>query len=577
MAKTKSNQKKDRFRQLQQDKRAFERLFELIARYIDMRTVSFSDEGRTQNINLIPEDVINNDVSHIADSSSSALLGALWPNGANSFRIDRHRSIRDSEAVRQWFKNVVNPVMLDAMDNHENGLLIALEEAISELNSYGVGSVNIKDNANNFNKPISYTCWDVKSNFIAENEDGFIDTVYRMRSRTVDQLVGEYGIDNVSASTAKLFKANKLDEKVLVLISIEPRPKNQQKSFTNLGMPFESYHQEYDTGKKLREGGFPEFPVPTARYKKKPDETWGRGAGGQAMPDVIELNVVWEALTMAFEKFLDPPLGLIDDGRMGGTDVDSSPGGLTVLSVDSIVNNINNIIAPLFQTGEPSGAIVLTEKILDSVSKHFMLDRLLDLNNQTEMTLGEANIRDRLRSDSLRKVYARLTAELFIPIINRSFNILFRRGMFGVIPGSEQHMELLLMGKDVVILPDEIIHAILQDKDFYEIRFISPAARMLQLEEAQGIVEVLRVTTEAGAVFPQALDSFNIDEMLKRLAQILGVSIDVLNSTEVVQNIRSNRAAAQADAAQLETADKIADIQMKQSQSTAQSQNVQGA
>ena len=94
---------------------------------------------------------------------------------------------------------------------------------------------------------------------------------------------------------------------------------------------------------------------------------------------------------------------------------------------------------------------------------------------------------------------------------------------------------------------------------------------MLQTEEANGIISVLRVTTEAGAVFPNALDSFNIDAMLKRLSQILGVSIDVLNSTETVQLIRQGRAEAQAAQTQLEQADVIADINMKNSQAAAQS------
>ena len=280
-------------------------------------------------------------------------------------------------------------------------------------------------------------------------------------------------------------------------------------------------------------------------------------------------------MTIAFEKFLDPPLGLLDDGRLGGSDVDTSAGSLTVFSVDSIVNNLSSIVAPLFQTGEPSGAVVLTEKLLQSITQHFMLDRLLDLNNKTEMTLGEANIRDSLRSDSLRKVYARVTAELIIPVIIRTFNILFRKGLFGVIPGSEQEMEFLLIGRDYNYLPDDIINAILQDKDFFEIRFISPAARMLQTEEANGIMSVLRVTTEAGAVFPNALDSFNIDAMLKRLSEILGVSIDVLNSTETVLLIRQIRAQAETEAAKLEQADRIADINMKNSQAAAQSQGVQ--
>ncbi len=567
----KIQQKKRRFRQLQQQKRPFEKLYTLIARFIDMRAVHFSDEGRTAVVNIIPEEIVNNDVSHIADSSSSALLGALWPNGANSFRIDRHRTIPDSEMNKQWFKEVVNPAMLDAMDNPQNGLQIAFEEAISELNNYGVGSINIKDNPNNLNKPVSYSCWDVKSNFIDENNDKFVDTVYRWWNSDVGEVVKEYGLENVSTKTRAAYDKGDFEDKVLVAITIEPRPVKAQNGAGSLAMPFESVHFEWDTNKKLKESGFAEFPVPTARYKKKPDEVWGRGAGGQSIPDVIELNAVWEALTIAFEKFLDPPLGLLDDGRLGGSDVDTSAGSLTVFSVDAIVNNLSSIIAPLFQTGEPSGAVVLTEKLLQSISQHYMLDRLLDLNNQNEMTLGEANIRDSLRSDSLRKVYARITAELTIPVIIRTFNILFRKGLFGVIPGSEQEMEFLLLGRDYNYLPDDIISAIVQDKDFFEIRFISPAARMLQSEEANGIISVLKVTSEAGAVFPNALDSFNIDAMLKRLSEILGVSIDVLNSTETVQLIRQIRAQKNETFENLENADKIADINMKNSQAAAQS------
>ncbi len=562
--------KKRRFAQLQQQKRPFERLYTLIARYIDMRSVTFSDSGRTSIVNIIPEEIINNDVSHIADSSSSALLGALWPNGANSFRIDRHRSIPDSEVNRQWFKEIVNLGMLDVMDNPENGLQIALEEAVSELNNYGVGSVNIKDIPGDLNRPARYNCWDVKGNFIDENNDKFIDTMYRWWNADVGEVVKEYGLENVGARTRKLYIDNKLEDKVLVAITIEPRDVRDQDKAGSLGMPIESLHFEWDTNKILRESGFADFPVPTARYKKKPDEVWGRGAGGQSIPDVIELNAVWEALTIAFEKFLDPPLGLLDDGRLGGSDIDTSAGALNVFSVDAVVNNVSNIITPLFQTGEPNGAIVLTEKLLQSISQHFMLDRLLDLNNQTEMTLGEADIRNSLRSDSLRKVYARITAELLIPIINRTFNILFRKGIFGVIPGSEQEMEFILLGRDYTYLPDDIIDAIMQDRDFYEIRFISPAARMLNTEEANGIMSVIRVATEAGAAFPQALDSFNIDEMLKRLSQILGVSIDVLNSTDTVQLIRQGRADFQKNQTDLENADKIADINMKNSQAAVQ-------
>ncbi len=142
---SKTMKKRQRLAQLQQLKRPFENLFTLIARYIDMRDVSFTDQGKTFVMNIIPEEIMNNDVSHIADSASSALLGALWPNGAGSFRIDRHRNLPDNQTIKTFFKDIVNPAMLDIMDNPQSGMLIALEEAISELINYGVASVFVKD------------------------------------------------------------------------------------------------------------------------------------------------------------------------------------------------------------------------------------------------------------------------------------------------------------------------------------------------------------------------------------------------------------------------------------------------
>ncbi len=561
--------KKQRLAQLKENKRPHERIFELIARYIDMRTITFTDEGRTQTINIIPDDVINNDISHISDSSSSALLGALWPNGAGTFRIDRHRSIPDTQVNKAFFKDIINPVMLDAMDNPENGLQIAIEESISELVNYGTGSINVKNNVTSFNKPVTYRSWDIKSCFIDEDENGFIDTNYRQKQMDVGEVVKKYSIENVSANTKKLWDDGKFEDKVMVIIAVEPRDTERQTTFGTLGMPFESLHFEFDSGKILKESGFAEFPVPTARFKKKTDETWGRGSGGQALPEAIELNAIWEALTVAFEKFLDPPMGLLDDGRLGGGDIDTSASAFNVFSVDAVVNNLSSIIAPLFTVGDPSGAIVLTEKLKESISQHFMLDRLLDLNNNVEMTLGEANIRNDLRSDSLRKVYARLTAEYFIPVINRTFNILFRRGFFGVIPGSDQELEFILLGREYTYLPDDIISAILQDKDFFKIKFISPAARMLQSEEANGIISIIRLTTEAGNTFPEALDGFNIDIMLQRLSEILGISVDVLNSLEAIKFIRKNRAEANAALAGIEQAKQISEINRNNAQANA--------
>lgn len=573
MSMSRIQKKKRRLAQLKQIKEPFNNMYELIAKYIDMRVVSFTDvaSGNKTTANIMPDDIDNNDVAHISDSASAALFGALWPDGANSFRINKHRTIANIVEIKNFFKNIVNPVMLDTMDNPESGLLLALEEGLSELMNFGVASVYGKEN-DEFSKPMSYTCWDIKNNYIDENADGFIDTMYRVKQMDVRTVVQEYGLDNVSKKIKELYTKDQFEDNVNVLITVEPRPTDEQLGSGNTSMPIEVLHIDMDNNKVMRESGFPDFPVPTARFKKKPGEVWARGSGGHALPEVIELNVIWEAITIAYEKFLDPPLGMLDDGRLGADDIDSSAGALNVFNVDTLTANANPVF-PITITSEPKGALLLAQQLTQSISQHYLLDRLLDLNNQTEMTLGEANIRDRLRSDSLRRIYARTTAELFIPIINRTFNVLFRRGYFGVIPGSTQELDFLLSGRKYTYLPEAIIEAIVQDVEFYEIEFISPAARMLQTEEANGITSILTVITELSATVPTVMDQFNIDDMVTRLASILGVSVDVVNSTDTVQAIRESRAAITAEAAATQQAKDASEIARNNSQAVASIQN----
>lgn len=564
--------KKRRFRELKQQKRPFERMFELISKYINMRETNFGETNRVDYYNIIPEDLNSNEAAHISDTSSSALLGALWPNGAMSFRLNPHRSVPKNPTVLNWFKNVVNATMFEYMDSPESGLLVAIEEAINEYNDYGAASIHVRENQDYF-KPVSYSCWNIKTNYIDEDKDGFVDTIYHMEEMDVRTVVNTYGIDKVSGATKKLYQAGEYEDKVLVLITIEPRNKfSKSNRKGSLGMPIETMHIEYNNDVILYESGFPEFPTPTARYKKKPGEVWGRGSGGQALPEVIELNAIWEAITLAYEYLLDPAVGVLDDGRLGAGDIDTSPGGVNVFSVDGSINRADPIF-PINIVQEPTAVLTLVERLVNSISQHYMLDRLLDLNNNNEMTLGEANIRNSLRSDSLRRPYARITTELLVPVITRTFSVLFRRGYFGVVPGSQQEMDAILEGRPYTYIPEEILPFILMGKDFYDVHFISPAARMIQNEEANGIMSVLELSTNMSQVQPDILDLFNLDEMVIRLSEILGITIDVINSTEAVQQVRQARQQMQQQQMQLAAQREISEINRNNAQAQATAAN----
>ena len=101
------------------------------------------------------------------------------------------------------------------------------------------------------------------------------------------------------------------------------------------------------------------------------------------------------------------------------------------------------------------------QSLKDNISKHYFLDRLLDFNNQTQMTATETIKRDSIRNTSLSAAIDRMTFELFSPLINRSFNILLKNDMF----------------ED---MPESMTEAIDEGEDVYEIKYITPAARQQQ-------------------------------------------------------------------------------------------------
>ena len=92
---------------------------------------------------------------------------------------------------------------------------------------------------------------------------------------------------------------------------------------------------------------------------------------------------------------------------------------------------------------------------------------------------------------------------------------------------------------------------------------------MLQTEEADGLIKILELASGLAANGSDAVDQFNIDDMVKRLASILGVSVDVINSTEVVQVTRQNRANTNAQAAQIAQAKEVSEINRNNSQAQA--------
>src|SRR5690606_5447034 len=137
------------------------------------------------------------------------------------------------------------------------------------------------------------------------------------------------------------------------------------------------------------------------------------------------------------EKNFDPPLAVYDDGTFGGGTIDTSAGAINVINVSGKLG-ANTPVQPIFTVGQFADVAVLIERLEQTVNDHFMIDRLLDLDNEKEMTAREAMIRQSIRQKALRSVISRLLTELFNRLLERCFNIGLRKGRYGFAEGSAE-------------------------------------------------------------------------------------------------------------------------------------------
>lgn len=545
-----------RHQKLKSEKATLNGIYSLISEYVFNKKYNIGD---TPNGGLFVDgDIYDNNGLRANSIMSNVMVNNLWPNGPRTFRIKPTWDTPDTKEIKEWFK-WVNSQMYGVMDNARAGLITALDEYMLDQGSFGISGVYVSEVEDDITCPVRYTAWDIKSMCVDEGPDGLIDTVFVEMNMTLRNAVRQYGLENLGKKSQDAYIKGNLEEKVKILHVIEPRHERNPRKFGVKDMPIASIHIEISSRKIIKESGFEEMPIFVGRFIKVLGEKYGRSPAMVAMPDILEANATREAISIATEKQLDPPLAVYDDGSLGGGSIETSAGAINVFSVSGRINN-GRPIEPLYTIGELQSSYNHIETLKEAINNHFYLDRLLDFNNETRMTLGEAQLRNALRGQSLGTFYARQEMEVFTPMTKRTFNILLKRGLFGVLHNSYEELELLKQGINPIYIPEVIAQRILSGRDIYELDFISPAKRTMQSEELQGTIETANFAVSVAPAVPEILDNIDSDKMLRRIAKLSGADEDILKDMETVQSLRKARAEQQAQIMQLEQARQQSEI-----------------
>ena len=392
-------------------------------------------------------------------------------------------------------------------------------ELYHDLITFGTAAMFIEEDNDDI---IKFSTRHINEVFIAENDKGRIDTIYRRFNISARAAMQKFG-ESVSADVQGKAKKNPYDE-VEILHAVYPRSEFNPNKKDKANMPFESVYMEYKNGNELSVGGFKEFPFVVPRYLKASNEIYGRSPAMTALPDVKMLNEMCKTTIKAAQKQVDPPLLVPDDGFL--LPVRTVPGGLNFYR-----SGTRDRIEPLnIGANNPLG-LNMEQQRRDSIRAVFYVNQLM-MQQGPQMTATEVIQRNEEKMRLLGPVLGRLQSELLKPLIDRVFAVLLRNNMLPQAPE-------FLSGRDV------------------EIEYVSPLAKAQKSTELQSIMRAVEILGSLANVAP-VFDYVNFDNLVKHLADIVGVPQKILKSQSQVNAERQQAQQQQQEMQQMQQLQQVA-------------------
>lgn len=545
-----------KYEQMLRRRDSWRNIFQMLCKYIWMRPVWFGDTGvswRTPKIAVAG--VYDDNVMDAARTSAAAFGGALWPNNDESFEFVPAWSITDSdgtnpsqtEEVRDYSQQVTRNIR-EAVGCAESRFLIAQGEYFEGLIVMGTSGIFGDENADDDEHPFSFQSITVETSVIDENARGEIDTVYLEFVYTPRQVVDKYGYDNCSKRVRELYDENRYDTFIKVVQGIEPRPGGKPGAVVT-EKPFRSIHFEYEQKHELKESGMDERCTWVTRFRRINPELYGRGLGADALSTIRELNLLRKGSSMALDKQLDPPMGVYHDQVGGGGQVNLSAGARVPLYNTGRIPQGALPVVPLMQVPDSRVAVERLESLTMQLDSKFMIDKLLDFNNKTRMTKGEAEMRGDLRNQALGAIFARQLIELYHPLLTWAYDVMMRRKLLGLHPRKDAAQIYLMQeaGLTPLVIPQAVADMMDQGKKWYRIKFISPAARAMQADSLLGLEKLTNyLLALENAGLATVKDNFDGDTALREYQERCGGPGSVIHGMDVVLKNRQTTNSMQA-------------------------------
>ena len=492
-----------------------------IQRFIAPDTGRFKNTGRR-------DDGQRNDDSILDNSATRAwrTLAAGWQSGTSSpaqpwFELrPGDQRLRDAPAVKGWLVEC-RDILRDVFA--KSNVYRALHTLREEEAAFGTGCAIVMED---FETVIHLHTVTAGTYALATDYKGNINAMYREFPLSVEQMVAEFGIDNVSDHVRDLYKNAQWDQQFTVIHAIEPRPVGERGRPGALGMPWrEVYFEDGRNDKRLlRESGYRRFNVIAPRWIVNGENVYGTSPARDALGDVKQLQHAQLRKAQAIDYQTKPPVQ--GPSGMKGNNTDLLPGGYSTVDAANPQAGIRTVFEVRLDLQH------LVEDIQDvrqRISRTFYEDlfRMISDMDKSGITARQIAEQHGEKMALLGPVIERDQNECLGPLISLAFDI--------------------CMGAGILPPPPEQM----RDRPV-SIEYVSILAQAQKQASAAAVDRLVATAGTLAPIWPEAADKINADAIIDEYGDMLGTNPKLIRTEEQIAAIRRQRAQQQQAQAQAE-------------------------
>lgn len=405
---------------------------------------------------------------------------------------------------------------------------LALRGLYDELVVIGTGANIVLPHGERVLHHYPVTCGEY---FIAQNDEGDVDTLFREFQMSVGSIVRQFGLEACSRRVQRLYDECRYHDWVTVVQAIRPRrERDESRSHDNLHMPWESVYIESadddkDPNRVLRESGYRRFPAMVPRWEVSGSDVYGHGLGWYALPDCQGLQHKHFRLGQNIDFGTKPPLQ--GPTSLAGREVEMVPGGFTPVDSPAAAGGVR----PIWQVQQDiAGMTGLIGDQRLQLRQTFFADlfRMFSDSVDQQKTAYEASRLYQEQLVMLGPVTTRLERDVQGPLALTVFERMLETGMLPPPPPELDGAEI-------------------------NVEFVGMLA---QAQRAAGVAQIQQFVGEltvVGQTFPDVRDKFNVDAWADRYSQMLGVPGEFIVAGRDLALVRKKKAEALAAKEQAET------------------------